>query len=73
MAGCIRVTWLFIIVAVLVLGLGLLAALGALGELEPEDDLAGAGPDRIPLALFGYRRDVVDRLLRDLREQNHRD
>lgn len=60
-----------------ILGLGLIAvftlvAMGALGSLEAEDDFAEPhmGHDiadiketKIPIALFGYRRDVVDRML----------
>ena len=62
-------TWLFILLGVAVLAIGLLAAVGALGELAPEDDLAGANEDHIPTALFGYRKDVVDRLLEQARAE----
>lgn len=53
------------IVALVVIGLTALAAIGGLGTLEDEDELgAGARKDGfIPRALFGYRTDVVDRLL----------
>lgn len=66
-------TWLFIALGVAVVALGLLAAVGALGELAPEDDLAGAAEDQIPTALFGYRKDVVDRLLAEARAERARD
>ena len=51
-----------------------LAAMGALGNLDVEDDFADPhmGHDiadiketKIPIALFGYRRDVVDRMLEE--------
>lgn len=55
------------IVGLAVITLTALAAIGGLGNLEDEDEL-GAGARRdgfIPRALFGYRADVVDRLLSD--------
>ena len=60
------VIWLYIVVALVVIGVGLLAAVGGFSGLDEDDELAGAGPHRIPLQLFGYRRDVVDRLLEQL-------
>lgn len=71
-----------------ILGLGLIAvftlvAMGALGSLEAEDDFAEPhmGHDiadiketKIPIALFGYRRDVVDRMLEEaLSAHTHED
>lgn len=58
--------WVLWLVGVAVIVGTLLAALGGFGELPTEDELGGTTenpPGRIPLALFGYRRDVVDRLL----------
>ena len=63
-------TWLFVLLGVAVVAIGLLAAVGALGELDSDDDLAGAHPDHIPTALFGYRKDVVDRLLAEARNES---
>ena len=62
-------TWLFILLGVAVVAIGLLAAVGALGELTADDDLAGAHEDHIPTELFGYRKDVVDRLLEQARSE----
>lgn len=71
-----------------ILGLGLIAvftlvAMGAMGSLEAEDDFAEPhmGHDiadiketKIPIALFGYRRDVVDRMLEEaLSAHTHED
>lgn len=63
--------WVLWLVGLAVLVTFGLAAIGALGSLDDEDDFAAAGShnaeDRtLPLALFGYRRDVVDRLLAEL-------
>lgn len=58
--------WVLWLVGVaVIIGTGL-AAMGGFGDLPVEDELGGSQgrtPSRIPLALFGYRRDVVDRLL----------
>ena len=55
------------IVGLVVIALTALAAMGGLGTLQDEDELGdGARKDGfIPRALFGYRPDVVDRLLGD--------
>lgn len=58
--------WVLWLVGVAVIIGTALAAMGAFGELPAEDELGGGDgrlPGRIPLALFGYRRDVVDRML----------
>jgi hypothetical protein len=58
------VTWLFVIVAILVLGAGFLAVLGLLGELPPsEPDLKPDTLDGEPafdVVARGYRMDEVD-------------
>lgn len=57
-------TWLFVIVAILVLGAGFLAVLGLLGELPPsEPDLKPDTLDGEPafdVVARGYRMDEVD-------------
>jgi hypothetical protein len=58
------VTWLFAIVAILVLGAGFLAVLGLLGDLTPaEPDLRPDTRDGEPafdVVARGYRMDEVD-------------
>ncbi|MEY4347747.1 MAG: hypothetical protein RIS43_166 [Actinomycetota bacterium] len=51
------------ILALLVIAATALAAMGGLGELHDEDELGTEKSSVIPTALFGYRKDVVDRLL----------
>lgn len=61
-------TWVLWLVGVAVIIGTAIAAMGGFGELPADDELGGSAgrtPSRIPLALFGYRRDVVDRLLAD--------
>lgn len=62
--------WLLWLTVIVLIAVGLIAAIGGFGSLEAEDDLAGAGEESIPLALFGYRRDVVDRLLDKAKNQS---
>ena len=58
------VTWLFVIVALLVIGGGVLAASGRLGALPAaEPDLRPEGPEGDPsfdVVVRGYRMDEVD-------------
>jgi len=71
--------WVLWIVGIGLIAVFALAATGALGELRAEDDFdpqlprvnAALDPSqrRIPLALFGYRRDVVDTLLDEAAER----
>ena len=67
------VDWILWIVAIGVIATGLIAAIGGFSQLEDEDDFAGASEDHIPLQLFGYRRDVVDRLLAERQVANDPD
>lgn len=67
----LHVIWFLVFAGVGVIALGGLAAMGALGSISEEDELASSA--RIPTALFGYRRDVVDRMLAELREAAGRD
>ena len=62
-------TWVLWLLAIGVVIVTVLAALGAFGEMPEDDELAGANADHIPLALFGYRRDVVDRLLAEAKSE----
>jgi len=66
--------WILWILGLAVIAIFALVAMGALGSLENEDDFAEPhmGHDiadiketKIPIALFGYRRDVVDRMLEE--------
>ena len=69
-------TWLFVIVAILVLGAGFLLVLGLLG------DLPGAEPDLRPdmrdgepsfdVVVRGYRMDEVDAQIADLQAEIER-
>lgn len=64
-------SWVLWLVGLAVVAGFALVALGAFGGLADEDDFNAEGwrdlpGRRIPLALFGYRRDVVDRLLDQL-------
>lgn len=54
------------IVAIAVIAGTALAALGGFSTLEDDDEFASRenANKKIPLALFGYRKDVVDRLLK---------
>jgi len=76
--------WVFWVIGLAVIAVTALAATGALGSLSDEDETAGPPvfsaaelrSRHIPLSLFGYRKDVVDRLLDDaaiLIEQNNND
>lgn len=66
-------TWLFVIVAIVVLGAGFLAALGLLGDLPAaEPDLRPDERDGEPsfdIVARGYRMDEVDAELADLRAE----
>lgn len=64
--------WILWVLGLAMIAVFALAAMGALGSLNVDDDFADPhmGHDiadiketRIPIALFGYRRDVVDRML----------
>ena len=57
------------IVALLVIAVTALAAMGGLGELPDEDELGTEKSSVIPTSLFGYRKDVVDRLLDSQRDK----
>ncbi len=65
-------TWLFVIVAILVLGAGFLALLGLLGELPPsEPDLKPDTLDGEPafdVVARGYRMDEVDAQLATMQD-----
>ena len=66
-------TWLFVIVAILVVGAGFLLVLGLLGDLpEAEPDLRPDTRDGEPsfdVVVRGYRMDEVDAQLADLQAQ----
>lgn len=69
----VRVTWLFVVIAVIVIAGAFVASLGLLGELPPADlDLR---PDRIDgeaefdVVVRGYRMDEVDAELARLNAQ----
>lgn len=66
-------TWLFVIVVILVLGAGLAAVLGLLGDLPPsEQDLRPDTRDGEPsfdVVVRGYRMDEVDAQLASLQEE----
>ena len=66
-------TWLFVIVAILVVGAGFLLILGLLGDLpEAEPDLRPDTRDGEPsfdVVVRGYRMDEVDAQLADLQAQ----
>ncbi len=72
----VPVTWLFVLVAIVVLGAGFLAALGLLGDLPaPEPDLRPDTLDGEPafdIVARGYRMDEVDAELADLRAELER-
>jgi hypothetical protein len=57
------------ILALIVIAATALAAMGGLGELPDEDELGADKSSVIPTALFGYRKDVVDRLLSEQRDK----
>ena len=68
----VSMAWVLWILGIALIVVFALAALGALGSLDTEDDFAQPhmGHDiadikatKIPIALFGYRRDIVDRML----------
>ena len=70
----VSMAWMLWILGLAVIAVFTLAAMGALGSLDVEDDFAQPhmGHDiadiketKIPIALFGYRRDVVDRMLEE--------
>ena len=65
--------WVFILVGLAVIGVFALAATGALGQLEETDEFENQNPhlkgERIPLALFGYRKSRVDRVISDLENE----
>ncbi len=66
-------TWLFVIVAILVLGAGFLALLGLLGDLPAaEPDLKPDTIDGAPafdVVVRGYRMDEVDAQLATMQDQ----
>jgi len=67
------VTWLFVLVALAVVGAGFLAVLGLLGELpavEPDlrPDRRGGDP-AFDVVARGYRMDEVDQALADLQAE----
>lgn len=66
--------WILWLLGLAMIAVFALAAMGALGSLDVDDDFADPhmGHDiadiketKIPIALFGYRRDVVDRMLEE--------
>ena len=66
-------TWLFVLVALAVVGAGFLAVLGLLGELpavEPDlrPDRRGGDP-AFDVVARGYRMDEVDQALADLQAE----
>jgi len=67
------VTWLFVIVAILVLGAGFLAFLGRLGDLpSSEQDLRPDTRDGEPsfdVVVRGYRMDEVDAQLASMQDE----
>lgn len=67
------VTWLFVIVALLVIGAGALAASGRLGDLpETEPDLRPEGSDGDPsfdVVVRGYRMDEVDARIASMQQE----
>ena len=66
-------TWLFVIVAILVVGAGFLLVLGLLGDLpEAEQDLRPDVRDGEPsfdVVVRGYRMDEVDAQIAELQAQ----
>lgn len=66
-------TWLFVILAILVIGAGALAAAGRLGDLPAaEPDLRPEGPDADPsfdVVVRGYRMDEVDARLASMQDE----
>ena len=66
--------WILWLLGLAMIAVFALAAMGALGTLDVEDDfsdphmghdIADIKETKIPIALFGYRRDVVDRMLEE--------
>lgn len=68
-----RMFWVFFLLGLVVIGVIALAATGALGQLEEQDDLetqiAYAQGQRIPLALFGYRKSRVEQVINELQSE----
>ena len=66
-------TWLFVIVALLVVGAGALAASGRLGDFPAtQPDLRPEGPDGAPtfdVVVRGYRMDEVDARIEAMQEE----
>lgn len=64
---------ILILFSLAVIGLFLLVAAGGLGKQELEDDwqqqeLTDLNQVNLPLALFGYRRSTVDKLLEQIQQ-----
>ena len=64
---------ILILSSLIVVGVFLLVAAGGLGNQELEDDwqqqdLADLNQVNLPLALFGYRRSTVDKLLEQIQQ-----
>lgn len=64
---------ILILFSLILVGVFLLVAAGGLGNQELEDDwqqqdLADLNQVNLPLALFGYRRSTVDKLLEQIQQ-----
>lgn len=66
--------WVLFILAIAVITVFLLVAIGGFGKIEIEDDwenpnLADLNQVNLPISLFGYRRATVDKLLERLQAE----
>lgn len=65
--------WVFIVAGLAVIGIFALAATGALGQLDEQNDLETNASfiegQRIPLSLFGYRKSRVDQVINELQSE----
>ena len=67
--------WVLIILALAVVVIFALAAMGVFGQTEVEDDwqnpdLSDLTKVNLPIALFGYRRSTVDAIFEQLQSRN---
>jgi hypothetical protein len=65
--------WMFFLVGLAVIGVLALAATGALGQIEDQDDFdtqaTYVNGQRVPLALFGYRKSRVDQVISEMQTE----
>ncbi|MEY2634784.1 MAG: hypothetical protein RIS75_724 [Actinomycetota bacterium] len=70
-------SWILWLLGLAVIAFTALAATGAFGEMESENELISQVPldpekvadIAIPLSFIGYRKDVVDHIIEDLTQQ----